>query len=239
MTTNDEQYVPSEDDMRETWVDHESKCMWEPHPGDPSAEFDRFLARVRRDAAREALDGLAAEAREGIANRETTWGHGQAIATAADTYLDTHYPVTVHPNDIEALLDRLRRNTQAPMGRFDRLNGMGGFPEYGEDERPFPDEVLKLLDLLATAEHRATRAEAQSAVRGRAVVIYRERAREAEARIEAWEKQYDHDLAQADLIADQAEARIKAVQDVLDQHESILGDSLGVPVERIRRALDG
>ena len=142
-------------------------------------------------------------------------------------------------NDTDALLDRLRRNAQAPMDRFDRLHGMGGFPEYGEDERPFPDEVLKLLDLLAAAEHRATRAEAQSAVRGRAVVIYRERAREAEARIEAWEKQYAHDLAQADLIADQAEARIKAVRDVLDQHESILGDSLGVPVERIRRALEG
>ena len=147
--------------------------------------------------------------------------------------------MTAHPNDTAALLDRLRRNAQAPMDRFDRLHGMGGFPEYGEDERPFPDEVLKLLDLLAAAEHRATRAEAQAAIRGRAVVIYRERAREAEARIEAWERQYDHDLAQADLIADQAEARIKAVEDVLSKHESILGDNLGVPVERIRRALDG
>ena len=36
-------------------------------------------------------------------------------------------------------------------------------------------------EALAAAEHRATRAEAQSAIRGRAVVIYRERAREAEA----------------------------------------------------------
>ena len=35
-----------------------------------------------------------------------------------------------------------------------------------------------------------------------------------------------------------AEARIRAVRDVLGKHESILGDSLGVPVERIRRALD-
>lgn len=89
------------------------------------------------------------------------------------------------PIDTEALLDRLRRNAQAPMGRVERLNGMGGSPEYGDDERPFPDEMLKLLDLLAAAEHRATRAEAQSAIRGRAVVIYRERAREAEARIKA------------------------------------------------------
>ena len=36
-----------------------------------------------------------------------------------------------------------------------------------------------------------------------------------------------------------AEARIKAVEDALDQHVSIVGDSLGVPVERVRRALDG
>ena len=40
-------------------------------------------------------------------------------------------------------------------------------------------------EVQAAAEHRATRAEAQSAIRGRAVVMYRERAREAEARIEA------------------------------------------------------
>ena len=113
--------------------------------------------------------------------------------------------------DAAALLDELRRNAQAPMDRFDSLNGMGGFPEYGEDERPFPDEVLKLLDLLAAAEHRATRAEAQSAVRGRAVVIYRERAREAEA-------------------------RIKAVRDLCDdadkRHASVL------IVTKVRRALD-
>src|SRR5699024_2170555 len=37
------------------------------------------------------------------------------------------------------------------------------------------------LDGLADAEHRATRAEAQSAIRGRAVAIYQRRAREAEA----------------------------------------------------------
>lgn len=55
-------------------------------------DFDRFLASVRRDAAREALDGLAAEAREGIVNRETVWGHGQSIASAAETYRDAHYP---------------------------------------------------------------------------------------------------------------------------------------------------
>ena len=50
MTVNDEQYVPSDEDVRSVWVVHERDCGWEPHPGDPSAEFDRFLARVRRDA---------------------------------------------------------------------------------------------------------------------------------------------------------------------------------------------
>ena len=108
--------------------------------------------------------------------------------------------MTAHPNDTASLLDELRRNAQAPMDRFDRLNGMGGFPEYGEDERPFPDEVLKLLDLLAAAEHRATRAEAQSAIRGRAVVVYRERAREAEARLKAVE----HLIDQADEMGEWA-----------------------------------
>ena len=108
--------------------------------------------------------------------------------------------MTARPNDIEALLDRLRRNAQAPMDRFDRLHGMGGFPEHGEDERPFPDEVLKLLDLLAAAKHRATRAEAQAAIRGRAVVIYRERAREAEAQIKAVE----HLIDQADEMGEWA-----------------------------------
>ena len=54
--TNDEQYVPSEDEMRRAYwltrmLDHHAAV---------DAAFDRFLARVRRDAAREALDGLAA-----------------------------------------------------------------------------------------------------------------------------------------------------------------------------------
>src|SRR5690625_2818241 len=43
------------------------------------------------------------------------------------------------------------------------------------------ETVLTLLDSLDAAEHRATRAEAQSAIRGRAVLIYQQRAREAEA----------------------------------------------------------
>lgn len=58
---------------------------------------------------------------------------------------------------------------------------------------------------------RITRLEAQTAIRGRAVVMYRERARKAEA-------------------------RIKAVQDVLDKHDA-MHNSFNVPAHRIRRAL--
>ena len=55
--TTDEQYVPSEDEMRHAYwltrmLDHHAAV---------GAAFDRFLARVRRDAAREALDGLIAD----------------------------------------------------------------------------------------------------------------------------------------------------------------------------------
>lgn len=53
---------------------------------------ESLFARLRQDIAREALDGLAAEARARIANRETTWEHGQTIAYAAETYRDTHQP---------------------------------------------------------------------------------------------------------------------------------------------------
>src|SRR5699024_9052526 len=73
-------------------------------------------------------------------------------------------PVTTHPIDTEAL----------------RREALGQLGLAAMDPR-WPGRVLSLLDALAAAEHRATRAEAQSAIRGRAVVIYRERAREAEA----------------------------------------------------------
>ena len=43
----------------------------------------------------------------------------------------------------------------------------------------------QLLDQLDRAEHRIARLEAQTSIRGRAVVMYRARAREAGARVEA------------------------------------------------------
>ena len=53
--TNDEQYVPSEDEMRHAYwltrmLDHHAAV---------DAAFDRFLARVRRDAAANALYEVA------------------------------------------------------------------------------------------------------------------------------------------------------------------------------------
>ena len=66
MTTNDDQYVPSEALLRTAWSDYcqsmDACNAWvRPDGIDTRAEFDRFLARVRRDAAREALDGLIAD----------------------------------------------------------------------------------------------------------------------------------------------------------------------------------
>ena len=49
------------------------------------------------------------------------------------------------------------------------------------------DEVVDgLWAALAQAEHRIARLEAQTSIRGRAVVIYRDRAREAEAERDEW-----------------------------------------------------
>ena len=51
MTTTDEDWVPTEEEVR-----HFTRAWL------TESDMDRFLARVRRDAAREALDGLADEA---------------------------------------------------------------------------------------------------------------------------------------------------------------------------------
>lgn len=99
--------------------------------------------------------------------------------------------------------------------------------------------VPALLDALAAAEHRATRAEAQSAIRGRAVAISRQRA-------EAWQKQYEYDMDMESRRADEAEARVKAVEELCDRasrdagtlERNLLGGHRLYPKE-IRRALGG
>ena len=77
--TNDDQYVPTEDEMRHAYwltrmLDHHAAV---------DAAVDRFLARVRRDAAREALDGLAIDL-------AVTSGYTEAEEVR--DYRDAHYP---------------------------------------------------------------------------------------------------------------------------------------------------
>ena len=95
MTTNDEQYVPSEALLRTAWSDYcqsmDACNAWvRPDGIDTRAEFDRFLARVRRDAAREALDGLIADkAHMAALLRAENGGNVEDVLTH---YRDTHYP---------------------------------------------------------------------------------------------------------------------------------------------------
>lgn len=159
--------------------------------------------------------------------------------------------MTAHPIDTEAL-----------RARAEHVYRHGGPANAIES---LAANIPEILDRLAAAEHRATRAEAQSAIRGRAIAIYRERAREAEVWWGRWHSMWrqrgvkhlaakkratraeaerdewreasaklaaSSNQANADLY--EAEARIKAVRDVLAHHP------YGGPGQEdaIRRALD-
>ena len=81
--TNDEQYAPSEDEMRHAYwltrmLDHHAAV---------DAAFDRFLARVRRDAAREAMEGLASDF-DLMGSQED----GPEVARWIRAVIDTEYP---------------------------------------------------------------------------------------------------------------------------------------------------
>ena len=100
MTTNDEQY-------REV-LGYYTRGRDENYPLDPGsisgeggdeyrAEFDRFLSRVRRDAAREALDGLIAWHRENARDAETPAPVRRGIAVMADEA--QRYRNTLHPEE--------------------------------------------------------------------------------------------------------------------------------------------
>lgn len=98
--SNDEQYTPS-------YIAVKAPYIWARGAEDMDgwraggAEFDRFLARIRRDAAREALGSLQAFARECMFNEELAaedlagWHHTWA---AALSHRANHYP---HPDDEE------------------------------------------------------------------------------------------------------------------------------------------
>ena len=95
-------------------------------------------------------------------------------------------------------------------------------------------------EALAAAEHRATRAEDQSAIRGRAVVIYRERARQAEAELDEWrETALDERGAALDLLEQikVRDKRIQAVQHLVDQADH--AGNWTVTCTHLQRAIDG
>ena len=80
-----DEYVPSEDEMRHAYwltrmLDHHAAV---------DAAFDRFLARVRRDAAREALDGLYEDASQEY--RIGLQGDDQERMDAAEAVLRATY----------------------------------------------------------------------------------------------------------------------------------------------------
>ena len=81
-----DEYVPSETTVRHAYVVIENRRDILA----ARAEFDRFLARVRRDAAREALDGLIADkAHMAALLRAENGGNVEDVLTH---YRDTHYP---------------------------------------------------------------------------------------------------------------------------------------------------
>ena len=86
---NDEQYVPDEGQVR-AWC----REGVGDYPDVMDEWLDRFLARVRRDAAREALDGaeeyaLRRHEMSGYALRADGW---RFASDAVRDYRDTHYP---------------------------------------------------------------------------------------------------------------------------------------------------
>lgn len=111
--------------------------------------------------------------------------------------------MTAHPIDTEALARRA---------------GHILFTEGPEQPAATARETCVLLDLLAAAEHRATRAEAER---------------------DASRKQYDEDIAYWIAATDAAEARIKAVEDVLDNIDTPNDPALHDGFADILHALEG
>ena len=84
--TTDDQYVPDEEQVR-AWCREGTGD----YPDVMDEWLDRFLARVRRDAAREALDGLA-EHIDWTASQFLGIRVGSQKAQDVRDYRDEHYP---------------------------------------------------------------------------------------------------------------------------------------------------
>ena len=80
------------------------------------------------------------------------------------------------------------------------------------------DEVVDgLWAALAQAEHRIARLEAQTSIRGRAVVMYRERARKAEAERDEWRQTALDERAAALDALEQIKVRDARAADIWDE----------------------
>ena len=96
--TTDDQYVPSDEDMEERYVRHSLALVDFPRGDRPEweqklrEEFRRGLARVRRDAAREALNGLAGAMMDTPGIGPGTKTHRARMRVDVVTYRDIHYP---------------------------------------------------------------------------------------------------------------------------------------------------
>ena len=87
MTTDE--YVPHESYVREAWVDR----LGTDNPlfmDEAKDEFGRFIERVKRDAAREALYGYADALNENP--HAAVWGWHDFVRDARD-WADTIYPI--------------------------------------------------------------------------------------------------------------------------------------------------
>lgn len=96
MTT--EPFTPHADSIQTAWVlmCQQSRVSTQPPVEELEAEFDRFIAKVKRDAAREALDGLA-EHIDQIASHIVGFRVGSQKAQDVRGYRDTQYPEDVTP----------------------------------------------------------------------------------------------------------------------------------------------
>ena len=84
----DEQYVPDEEQVR-AWCREGTGD----YPDVMDEWLDRFLARVRRDAAREALDGLAEQERANYSRDTRIYAECLHAAVATEMYRDYHHPI--------------------------------------------------------------------------------------------------------------------------------------------------
>lgn len=87
-----DEYAPSIEYVRESFVHGATS---QPDPRDREAGFDRFIARVKRDAAREALDGLAEQEARACDRGDLTLLalhiHASILA-CVERYARDHYP---------------------------------------------------------------------------------------------------------------------------------------------------